>query len=154
MIILNNILKNLFYIFLPSIIGFIVGITISPYINYNTLNKPPLSPPGILFPIIWSVIYILMGISYFLFRKKYNCDKRVPTIYYLQLFVNALWSIIFFIWKLRFISIIWILLLDILVILLIFYFFKKNKISAYLNLIYLCWILFASYLTIGIYILN
>ena len=152
---MNNKIKNIFYIFLPIVLGSLIGILISNYIDYSNLAKPPLAPPKILFPIAWSIIYLLMGISYYLYKKEDNYDKKITITYYLQLFVNLLWSIIFFIFKARLISSLWIILLDLLVIYLI-YLFKKNnnKISAYLNIPYLIWILFATYLTIGIYYLN
>ena len=148
-----KILKNIFYLIFPLVVGSIVGLVISPYIDYNTLVKPPLSPPSIVFPIAWTIIYILMGISYFIFKLNNNDDKT-SIIYYLQLFVNAMWSIIFFVWKLRFFAIIWTLLLLFLVIYLFTLFLKKEKISAYLNIPYILWLLFATYLTIGVYILN
>lgn len=150
----NNIFYYIFYLSLPLILGAIVGFLISGYIDYNTLVKPPLAPPSILFPIIWGIIYLLMGISYFILKKNNDTNIIISTVYYVQLFVNLLWSIIFFILKWRFFSIIWIILLDALVIYMIYLFFKKNKISAYLNILYLIWIIFATYLTIGIYILN
>lgn len=148
-----KLIKNLFYIFLPLIIGIVVGLITQPSIEYNTLVKPPLSPPGILFPIVWSIIYLLMGISYFLIKNEKNTTLE-SIVYYLQLFVNALWSIIFFNLEWYFFSIIWIILLDLLVATMIYLFYKKNKISGYLNLLYAVWLIFATYLTIGIYILN
>lgn len=148
-------LKNLFYIFFPIIIGSIVGFIIKDYIDYSKLNKPPLSPPKILFPIMWSIIYLLMGVSYYLFKKNYNfSSKGISKLYYIQLFVNALWSIIFFVFKLRFLSIIWILLLLILIITLYKSIIDKVKVSAYLLILYILWTMFATYLNIGIYILN
>lgn len=150
---MNNKIKNFFRLFLPIIIGGIVGFLIKDYIDYEYINKPPLAPPKIFFPIAWSIIYLLMGISYYLFRKDYE-DTLTTIVYYIQLFINALWSIVFFIFKWRFFSILWIILLDIFVILLIYLFYKKKPISAYLNILYLLWSLFATYLTIGIYILN
>ena len=144
-------LKNAFYILLPIILGSIIGLTTSKYIDYQYLNKPLLSPPKILFPIMWSIIYILLGISYYLYKKK---TDKTSYIYYVGLFVNLMWTILFFVFKLRFVSIIWILLLDILVYLILKEFKKINKISFYLNIPYFIWCLFATYLTIGIYILN
>jgi len=146
-------MKNFFRIFLPLILGGIVGFIINGFIDYTELLKPPVAPPKIFFPIAWSIIYLLMGISYYLYRKEYN-DKTTIKLYYTQLIINLLWSIIFFVFKLRFLSIAWIILLDLLVMMLIKRFFKTKKISAYLNIPYLIWILFATYLTIGIYILN
>ena len=148
-------LKNLFYLFFPLIIGGIISILISPNIDYNNLIKPPLAPSSYIFPIAWTIIYFLMGLSYYLLNKKYSDDLTLESIiYYLQLAFNALWSIIFFNLKWYFISCIWIILLDIFVAYMIFLFQHKNKTSAYLNIFYLCWILFATYLTIGISILN
>ncbi len=146
-------IKNLFYLFFPLLVGGLVSFLIKDAIDYTSLVKPFLAPPKLTFPIAWTLIYLLMGISYYLFKKK-DEDEVTSVIYYLQLFVNALWSILFFLLKWRFISIVWILLLDMLVILLIYLFWQRKKISAFLNIPYLLWILFATYLTIGIYILN
>lgn len=151
---MKKILKNGFYLFFPLILGSIVGFLISDSIDYVELIKPPLAPPKLAFPIAWSIIYLLMGISYFILKRHDLADNDDKLIYYGQLIVNLLWSIIFFLLKWRFISVIWIILLDILVIYMISLFKKKNKIAAWLNLPYLLWILFATYLTIGIYILN
>lgn len=146
-------MKNFIRLFLPIILGSIVGVIINGFIDYNELIKPPFAPPKILFPIAWSIIYLLMGIAYYLYRKHYN-DKKTIIIYCAQLIMNLLWSIIFFIFKLRLLSVIWILILDILVIILIKKYLSTNKTSAYLMIIYIIWILFATYLNIGIYILN
>jgi tryptophan-rich sensory protein len=151
---MKKLLTNAFYIFFPLIIGLIVSILIKGNIDYNTLNQPPLAPPSILFPIVWSILYLLMGISYYLYKKNTYTEKIEIIIYYTQLFVNALWSIIFFILKLRFFSIIWILILVILIYLLISLFRQKYKPSVYLLIPYLIWSIFATYLTIGIYLLN
>ena len=148
------IIKNLFYLFLPIISGSIIGLIQSNYIDYNTLTKPPLSPPGFIFPIVWSIIYLLMGISYLIFKNKNFYTKKEDKIYYLQLIVNLLWSVFFFIFKLRLFTIFWTILLLILVIYLIILFYTKTKISACLNIPYLLWLIFATYLTIGVYILN
>jgi len=151
---MNKTIKNLFYIFLPLILGSLVGFTISDSIDYNTLTKPPLAPPRILFPIAWTIIYLLMGISFYILKKREKFTFVESFIYYSQLIVNLLWSIIFFILKWRLISCIWIIILDVLVIYMISLFYKRVKLSAYLNIPYLLWLLFATYLTIGIYILN
>ena len=151
---MKKIISNLFYLFFPLLIGGFVAFLIKDSIEYTELVKPFLAPPKILFPIAWTIIYLLMGISYFIYKREYKENGVIDVLYYLQLLVNALWSIIFFLWKARFVAILWILLLDILVILLLYLFFQKKKISAYLNIAYLLWIIFATYLTIGIYVLN
>ena len=141
-------------ILIPIIIGGLVGLLISNFIDYNSLQKPPLAPPSILFPIIWSILYILMGIAYGILESNKLVDSKINNMYYLQLFVNATWSIIFFILKWRLFAFIWIILLTILVIIMIVLFYKKNKLSGILNIPYLLWTLFASYLNFAIYILN
>ena len=142
---------NAYYILLPIILGSLVGFLIKDYMDYQMLLKPPFSPPKIVFPIAWSIIYLLMGLAYFFYKRKTD-DKNY--IYYIQLIVNLFWSIIFFVFKWRFVSILWIVLLDILVILTMKKFKEYSKVSVYLFIPYLLWILFATYLTIGIFILN
>jgi len=150
---MKKVLKNLFYIFTPLILGSIVGFLISDSIDYQNLIKPPLAPPKIVFPIAWSIIYLLLGISYKLFKDK-SYDEYGDKLYYIGLAVNLLWSIIFFVFKWRFFAILWIILLDIFVIYTIKLFKKYNKTKLYLLLPYLLWSLYATYLTIGIFILN
>lgn len=147
-------LISLFYLFLPLALGGIVAFIIKDSIDYTILTKPVLAPPKILFPIAWTIIYLLMGVSYYFYKKEYQEKNIVDIVYYLQLFVNILWSIIFFLWRARLFAIVWIVLLDILVFFLIYLFYHRKKISAYLNIPYALWILFATYLTMGIYILN
>ena len=141
-------------ILIPVIIGGVVGFIINKFIDYNDLVKPPFAPPSFIFPVMWSVLYILMGISYGILKSNNKVDTNINIIYYLQLGVNALWSIFFFILKIRLFSIIWILLLIITIILMITKFYSKSKLSSYLQIPYLIWTLFATYLNIGIYLLN
>lgn len=142
---MKKLIKN---ILIPVIMGGIVGLIISPFMNYNNLNKPSLSPPGIVFPIVWTILYIIMGYSF------YKQNEQNKTIYYTQLIVNGLWSIIFFIFKWYLISTIWIILLIILVTIMIYKFYKENKIAGLINIPYLIWLFFALYLSLGVYLLN
>ena len=141
-------------ILIPVIVGGIVGLIISGSIDYNTLQKPFLSPPSILFPIVWTILYILMGISYGILQSNQLVDEKINTIYYLQLAVNALWSIFFFTLKWRLFAFLWIILLDILVIIMIKKFYDKNKTARLLQIPYIIWTLFATYLNLGVYLLN
>lgn len=141
-------------ILIPVIIGGIVGLIISGSIDYNSLQKPFLAPPSILFPIVWTILYILMGVSYGILESKSLIEPKTKFIYYLQLFVNALWSIFFFTLKWRLFAFIWIIALDLLVIIMIIEFYKKNKIAGLLQIPYLLWVLFASYLNLAVYLLN
>ncbi len=142
---MKNLLKN---IAIPLIMGIFIGIIISPFMNYQNISKPLFSPPGIIFPIAWTILYILMGISFYLQNNK---NKE---IYYTNLIINGIWPIIFFIFKWYLFALIWIIILLIIVVIMIYKFYKVNKISAYINIPYIIWLLFASYLTYGIYILN
>ncbi len=141
-------------ILIPVIIGAIVGLVTSSSIEYNALQKPPLAPPGILFPIVWTILYILMGTSYAILKTKNQLDSEAIFLYNLQLFVNAMWSIIFFNLEWRFFAFIWILILDFLVIAMIMNFYHKNKLAGLLQIPYLLWILFATYLNLSIYLIN
>ena len=141
-------------ILLPVVIGTIVGLITSGAIDYSNLVKPALSPPGYLFPIVWTILYILMGISYGRLKELKLNDLKIKKIYYFQLLVNVLWSIFFFVFEWRLFSFIWIILLIILVIIMIYRFYKKDKIAGLLQIPYLIWHLFAAYLNLAIYFLN
>lgn len=147
-------IKRIIYSLLPIVGGSLVGLIISGYMNYGDMVKPPLSPPSYIFPIVWTILYILMGISYFVATKDKENDKDLNQIYILQLLVNLFWPIIFFVLKMYFTAFLWIILLIILVIVMIKELLKNNKISGYLQIPYLIWLLFATYLNIGIFLLN
>ena len=141
-------------ILLPIVLGGIVGLIISSFINSSTLEKPPLYPPDFLFSVVWSILYLIMGIAYGILVYKGEHDKEIDKIYYTQLIVNLIWPIIYFVFELRFISIIWILILLVLIIYMIKLFYGKNKIVSYSQIPYLLWIIFATYLNIGTFLLN
>ena len=150
-------------ILITVILGGLVGFIISGYIDYSSLQKPPLAPPSSLFPIVWTILYILMGISYGLLKSKkliygekcyYIVDSKINLIYYSQLIVNLLWPIAFFVLKWRFFAFLWIILLVVLVINMIIQFYNKNQLSGLLQIPYLLWLLFATYLNLGVYLLN
>ena len=141
-------------ILVPLIVGGVVGFITSKYMNLDILNKPFLTPPSIVFPIAWGILYVLMGISYGILKDKGLTDKKIDIVYYVQLVINALWSIFFFVLKWRLFAFIWILLLLASVIIMTVEFYKKNKISGLLQIPYILWIVFASYLNLALYLLN
>lgn len=141
-------------ILIPVIVGGIVGFLISGSIDYNSLEKPFLAPPSIVFPIVWSILYVLMGISYGILDSNSLVDSKINTIYYSQLFVNALWPIAFFILKWRLFSFLWIILLLVLIIIMTIQIYRKNKIAGLIQIPYILWTSFATYLNLGIYLLN
>lgn len=143
-----------FYIFTPIVLGAGIGLITKNGMDYNIITKPPLSPPSFLFPTVWSILYLNMGISYYILKNNNEVDENLDKLYYGQLVVNLIWPILFFTFKLRLLSSIWIILLDILVTIMVYKFYKKNKAIGYLNIPYLIWVLFATYLNIAIYVLN
>ena len=151
---MNQIKTYVKAILLPVIVGGLVGLIISGFMDYDFLKQPPLAPPGILFPIVWTILYVLMGISYGILQSKDLIQPKVNQIYYGQLAVNALWSFIFFVFQWRFFAFLWILLLLVLVVKMIIQFYQRNKVAGLLQIPYLLWLLFASYLNLGVYILN
>lgn len=141
-------------ILIPVAVGLLIGAITSNSIGYNTLIKPVLAPPSILFPIVWTILYILMGVSYGILENKSLVDTEINFIYYFQLLVNALWSIIFFTFEWRLFAFIWLLILILLIIMMIIKFYQRDKIAGLLQIPYLLWSLFASYLNLAIYLLN
>lgn len=138
----------------PLGLGALVGFITSGSMDYETLKQPPLSPPSFLFPIVWTILYALMGISFAILKDKGVADSNVSWIYYVQLFVNLLWPILFFNLKWRLLAFIWIIILDVLVAVMISRFYRKDKTAGLLQIPYLVWVLFASYLNLGLYLLN
>ena len=138
----------------PVILGAGVGLITSDFMASKMLIQPSFAPPAILFPIVWTILYTLMGVSYGILTSNNLTNDKINKIYYSQLFVNLLWSIFFFVFKWRLFSFLWILLLIILVIEMIREFYEKNKIAGILQIPYLIWISFASILNFSIYLLN
>ena len=123
--------------------------------TYKNLNLPKLAPPSILFPIVWTILFILMGISaYIIYESNSDQKQSALTIYGIQLLVNFIWPILFFNLELYLFSFIWIILLWLLIILMINLFKKISSIAAYLQIPYLLWVTFASYLNFMIYYNN
>ena len=138
----------------PLVLGAAVGILTSGSQGYAELVQPPLAPPAILFPIAWSILYALMGISHGILQANGLSDRDTQAAYYAQLSVNLIWPILFFSLKWRLFAFIWILALDVLVILMAVRFYRKNKTAGLLQLPYVAWVIFASYLNLGIVLLN
>ena len=147
-------------ILIPLAVGLISGLlTMGGMKIFATLNKPPLSPPAWLFPVVWSILYTLMGISsYLVYTSKEVGDKesksRALTTYRYQLLVNFLWPVFFFNFQWYFFSFLWLILLWILVAKMILEFGNISSIVAGLNIPYLLWLGFAVYLNLGIWLLN
>lgn len=117
---------------------------------YAEIQRPSLSPPGWVFPVVWAVLYALMGItSYMIYRSDNNRSKSALTVYLVQLAINFSWSIIFFRFRLFTAAAVVAVILTVLVGIMICMFLSIRKKAGYLNIPYLLWMIFASYLAIG-----
>ena len=125
---------------------------------YSRIIKPPLAPPAILFPIVWTILYILMGVSAAIVCKDASASpgqkKSALKVYAISLFVNFLWSPLFFNLQAFFVSFLWLVLLWVLIVITIARYAKISPLAAYLQIPYLVWVTFAGYLNLAIYILN
>ena len=122
----------------------------------ETVAQPPLSPPMLLFPIVWGILYLLMGISAArIYLEPPSLSRsRGLNLYVAQLIVNFFWSLIFFNARAFGFAFFWLLLLWVLVLLMILTFRKTDPIAAWLQVPYLLWLTFAAYLNLGVWLLN
>ena len=138
--------------------GFSALLTAGNMDIYSEITQPPLSPPSVLFPIVWTLLYILMGISaaMIFLQKKENpqASQKSFVFYGISLFLNFFWSVIFFNMQAFLFSFIWLLLLWVSVLLTILQYRKISPLAAALQAPYLLWITFAGYLNLAIFILN
>ena len=125
---------------------------------YEEIATPPLAPPGWLFPVVWTILYVLMGISsgmVWLKRKQMpkEVDKAI-SYYAISLAFNFVWSILFFNFRLYLVSFAWLIVLLVLIVYTIRAYLKISRVSAYLQIPYAAWVAFAGYLNLAIWFLN
>ena len=127
-------------------------------VNYQKAAKPPLTPPEWLFPVVWTILFLLMGISsYIVYTNRYSDSetrKQALWIYGAQLLVNFFWPILFFNLSAYLFSFLWIILLLVLVIVMTKKFHTVSPLSGILQIPYVIWTAFATYLTFGVFVLN
>ena len=153
----KNILKLIICIIVPMLVGGISGVATVAGIKdwYVHLNKPFFNPPNYLFGPVWSILYLLMGVSLFMIlQSKSITKKKAISIFFVQLFLNFWWSFLFFKFQLLGISLIEIVLMWLSILWMIIEFKKINKTAAYLQIPYLAWVTFASLLNLAIWYLN
>jgi len=136
-----NYKRLIIFILVPLLLGGLVGILTSTNSNVDSII------PSWIFPIVWTILYILMGVSSYLI---YEDTNEIPKIYIIQLIFNLLWSFIFFTFNLKTLAFIWILFLILLVIIMIRDFLSKNKLAGYLQIPYLIWLFIAAILNLVI----
>lgn len=138
-----------------SVGGIAALITNGSFENYENTVKPVLSPPSWLFPIVWTILYILMGISvYLIYEKDKNVNRKPFILYAVQLMLNFIWPIFFFGFEAYLFAFIILLTLIIFVVAMTITFYKESKLAGILQLPYVFWLLFAAYLNLSVYIMN
>ena len=156
---INPVLKLIISIAVPLAVGAIGGYFTSSSVDdwFTTLSKPPFNPPGWVFMPVWTTLYILMGIAFFLIWNSNAAQEKKNTAYkyyWLQLFFNFLWSMIFFYFKQPGYALIDIAVLLIMIAVTIFNFRKISKTAGWMLVPYLCWVAFATALNFEIWRLN
>ena len=151
--------KYIIAIAIPLTVGLIAAaLTMGDMDVYSKLKTPPLAPPAILFPIVWNILYILMGVSSALvYRDRENNIEatRKGLLYYgISLALTFAWTIIFFKFQAAFFALICIFLMLYFIIRTILEYHKVNRVAAYLQIPYAIWVAFATYLNAGIWLLN
>lgn len=121
---------------------------------FDSIAKPDLTPPDWLFPVVWTILYILMGIASYLGLTSKKPNNAALTVYAVQLAFNFFWPIIFFNLKLYLFAFIWLVLLWLLILKTALLFYQISKPAGYLMIPYLLWVTFAGYLNFSIYLLN
>ena len=148
----------MFYIVLTEAVGLIAGILIrdGTKIYSETITKPPLSPPAVLFPIVWTILYALMGFSAarISLSPPTAARKKALYVYFAQLIFNFFWSIIFFSFQAFGAAFFWLLALWALIVWMLLAFKKIDPLAGYLQIPYLVWVTFAGYLNLGVWVLN
>ena len=143
---------------LPLAIGGISGYATASGIHdwYITLHKPSFNPPNYLFGPVWTLLYLLMGVSLFIIWRSNQGRKRNEAlkIFAIQITFNFLWSFLFFRFNLVGVAFMDILVIWFSIVLMIFIFRRVNKIAAYLQIPYLLWVTYGTTLNGAIWLLN
>jgi translocator protein len=156
---MKPIFKLLIAIFIPLVVGALSGYLTSSAITgwYATLNKPSFNPPNYLFGPVWTTLYTMMGIAYFLVwnsKLVLGNKNKAYLFYWLQLFLNFMWSIVFFYYQNPALALVIIILMIISIAATIFSFKKFSNIAAWLLVPYICWVSFATALNVELWRLN
>ncbi|GAO30135.1 TspO/MBR family protein [Geofilum rubicundum] len=155
---ITNILKLIVALVIPLGLGALAGMVTSEAIPewYATLNRPSFSPPNWLFGPVWTILYILLGISFFLVWKEApgKNRNRALLIFGVQMVLNFAWTFIFFYFKMLQLALMEILLLWLSILVMMLWFYRVKPLAAYLNIPYILWVTFATVLNAGYYFLN
>ena len=142
----------------PLLVGALAGLLSRGGMeNYKSMYKPLLAPPGWIFPLVWTILYILMGVaSYLVYTSTASPERirRAMTAYVLQLAANFVWPLIFFVLGAYLVAFLWLILLFALALVCALRFGYIDALAGKLMAPYLLWLFFAAYLNLGVYLLN
>lgn len=144
------------YILLTEAVGALAGwLTRDGVAAYSALEKPPLTPPEIVFPIVWGILFLLMGVSAARISLSGQLDHGRPLLlFFAQLAFNFVWSLLFFNLQAFGLAFFWLILLWVLILLMILSFSRIDRTAALLQIPYLLWVTFAGYLNFAVWMLN
>lgn len=149
--------KLLFNLALPLAVGGLATLVSGGMGGYPALNQPPLSPPGWVFPVVWTILYLLMGYAAYRVQNSDATEESVRQamlFYYIQLGLNFLWPILFFGFEAYLLAFVELLILWIAICVSMWKFYRIDERAGDLLLPYLLWVTFAAYLNLGVYLLN
>lgn len=142
-------------LFVPLTVGVLASLlTENSMETFAQLNKPAFAPPGWLFPVVWTILYLLMGTASYLVVSSGQNQDTALLFYGLQLFFNFFWSVLFFNLGQYLFAFMWLILLWLLILKTIILFFPVSKAAGYLMIPYLLWVTFAGYLNYAVWLLN
>lgn len=153
----NNLKKRLICLAIPLAVGGLAALLSGGMDSYKTLNQPPLSPPGWVFPVVWTILYLLMGEASYrvLTSGAERSEIRTALIAYgVQLFLNFLWPLVFFGGQMYLTAFLILIALWVGIFVTMRLFSKINETAGDLLIPYLLWVTFAGYLNLGVFLLN
>ena len=154
---IKNLTSMLIYVIGAELVGALSALFTGSFSElFMKYNPPPLMPPAPVFPVAWAILYALMGFSAYLISESPDkaASKKALTIYYAQLFLNFLWSIVFFRFEAFLAAAVILIAMLILIVIMTVKFYRIKPLAAYLNIPYIIWVTFAAYLNIATVVIN
>lgn len=153
-----NVGPFVYSLFIPVMVGIISAAISSRGMEiYKVMEKPPLSPPAWVFSVVWTILYLVMGLSsYLIIEARTDVKSKAAALmfYGIQLFMNFMWSILFFNLGMYMFSFIWLVIMLCVVVICAFKFFYISSLAGFLLVPYILWLSFAAYLNLGAYMLS
>lgn len=153
-----NVGRLIVSLIIPLVVGIVSAmLSRNGMADYASMDKPPLSPPAWVFPVAWTILYLMMGLAAYLIcttEGDFHAKIMAMIFYWVQLVMNFMWSIVFFNWELYLVAFIWLMVMWVIVILCSYWAFKVNKKAGWMLVPYILWLTFAAYLNMGTYILS